>query len=395
MAENAKIVKIFVASPDDVLEERECLDQVVQSINIAHAERTGIRLEVLGGKQNTYPSFSTDAQAVINDQIPQYDIFIGIMWLTIGSPTPRAGSGTIDEYNQAKERFDQDQKNIELMWYFKTASPLSMEDFDPDQYRGVLEFKKRVSNEGGLYKEFTTSDNFAQLLHIHLIKAVNNWQKNQEEKEQPDEAEKGEAVETNEQDKHQIDAIEEGLLDLEDKLEEETDALVEVLESIGESMKEMSDSLAIRTEELLSIQQQSDTERLSSKEKRKLRTDVRRVVRGMAGDMSRFSEQVESRLSPYKEHFDRVIEISTNVVPIYLEFDQDTTELKEAVNKTLSEMQQMLATLEKGRDSIHTLPRITTDLIRARKGVEKVLQEYIDISRSGATSFEEVVSMLP
>ena len=395
MADNAKIVRIFVASPDDVLEERKRLDQVVQSINIAHAERTGVHLDVLGGKQNTYPGFSTDAQAVINDQISQYDIFIGIMWLTIGSPTPRADSGTIEEYERAKACFDQDQKSIELMWYFKTASPLSMENFDPDQYGRVLEFKKQVSTDGGFYKEFTTSDNFAQLLHIHLIKAVNNWQKNQEEKEQPDEAEKGEATGTSERDEHQIDAIEEGLLDLEDKLNEETDALVEVLESIGKSMEEMSDSLGTRTEDLLSLQQQSDTGRLSSQEKRKLRIDVRRVVRSMAGDMDRFSEQVESRLPSYKEHSDRVIEISTNVVPIYLEFDQDATELKEAVHKTFSEMQRMITTLEEGRDSVHTLPRITTDLIRARKRVEKVLQEYIDILRNGATSFEEVVSMLP
>ena len=102
MPRNEIILSVFVASPSDVSEERDCLDKVVAGINTALARRVGVRLELLRWERDTSPSFGKDAQEVINHQIPPYDIFIGILWHTIGSPTARAQSGTIEEFELAK-----------------------------------------------------------------------------------------------------------------------------------------------------------------------------------------------------------------------------------------------------------------------------------------------------
>ncbi|PYL26201.1 MAG: hypothetical protein DMF37_02915 [Verrucomicrobia bacterium] len=42
-----------------------------------------------------------DAQDVINHQLAEYDIFLGIMSCRFGSPTKRAHSGTEEEFNRA------------------------------------------------------------------------------------------------------------------------------------------------------------------------------------------------------------------------------------------------------------------------------------------------------
>ena len=103
MPRSETILSVFVASPNDVSEERDRVDQIVNELNSVHARRTGIRLEVLRCERDVSPAAGKDPQAVVNDQIPQdYDVFLGIFWNRLGSPTNRAGSGTVEEYEMAK-----------------------------------------------------------------------------------------------------------------------------------------------------------------------------------------------------------------------------------------------------------------------------------------------------
>ena len=65
---------------------------------------------------HAYPNFGIDAQDVINEQIPDdYDLFVGIMWCRYGTPTGRAGSGTVEEFERAKARYDADKNSVQLM----------------------------------------------------------------------------------------------------------------------------------------------------------------------------------------------------------------------------------------------------------------------------------------
>ena len=122
MPRRETIITIFVASPNDVTDERDSLDTIVHEVNSAHARRTGVRLELLRWERDVSPAVGKDPQAVVNDQIPQdYDIFVGILWNRLGSPTSRADSGTVEEYEMAKERHDKDPNSVRLMLYFKTC----------------------------------------------------------------------------------------------------------------------------------------------------------------------------------------------------------------------------------------------------------------------------------
>ena len=103
MPRKETVLRIFVASPSNILDERDRLAEVVDNVNSVLARDTGVRLDLLRYEEDASPDFGKDAQDVINRQIPQdYDIFIGIMWHTVGSSTNRAESGTIEEYQLAK-----------------------------------------------------------------------------------------------------------------------------------------------------------------------------------------------------------------------------------------------------------------------------------------------------
>src|SRR5215510_2457752 len=99
-----RLMRVFVASPNDVAEERETLAKLLADINdvLAYlAPEKGLTLELVRYETHSYPDIGSP-QDVINREIPvDYDIFIGIMWKHAGTPTSTAASGTIEEFNRA------------------------------------------------------------------------------------------------------------------------------------------------------------------------------------------------------------------------------------------------------------------------------------------------------
>ena len=250
------ILSIFVASPGDVSEERDRLDRVVDEINTALARREGVRLELLKWERDTSPSFGTDAQAVINDQIPTFDVFVGILWHTIGSPTKRVESGTIEEFELAKARYDKDPNSVRLMLYFKDAAPLSLKDIDPEQYKRVVDFRSRVSEAGALYFEFSTVDDFANQVRIHLTKHLLDWREDHKEGMK---AGHGQMVNVSESgdcgnDRYSTyDLDDDGILELEEAFEEEMGALTAVLGRMGEAIAEVGSSANERANATIAV----------------------------------------------------------------------------------------------------------------------------------------------
>jgi hypothetical protein len=164
---NVKIFKCFIASPGDTAEERKICDEVFDTINKTIGQNYNFRIESKKWEDNARPSFGTDGQDVINNQLlKDYDLFIGIMWSRFGAPTPRAGSGTEEEFDQAfKER--QEHKEIEILFYFNTANP-DFESIDPDQLLKVRNFRRKLSDLGGLYKKYIGPEDFREKLFHDL-----------------------------------------------------------------------------------------------------------------------------------------------------------------------------------------------------------------------------------
>ena len=175
MPKTETILKVFVASPSDVTEERRLLEEVIQELNIIWSDTLDIRLDLIRWETHSAPGFGDDVQDVINKQISNsYDIFIGLMWTRFGTPTKRADSGTAEEFKRAYARHKQDPGSVEIMFYFKNT-PISPSDIDPDQLRDVLEFKSHLGDLGGLYSQFDSTDEFQNSVRVHLGLLVSKW----------------------------------------------------------------------------------------------------------------------------------------------------------------------------------------------------------------------------
>jgi len=94
MNEQRKIFRVFLASPGDTKNERRVAEKVISELNRTVGSRDGFSLVLLKWETNTYASVGTYSQEVINRQIGDFDIFIGIMWKKFGTPTKVAGSGS-------------------------------------------------------------------------------------------------------------------------------------------------------------------------------------------------------------------------------------------------------------------------------------------------------------
>ena len=235
MAGSQKILTILVASPSDVAEERDRLEEIVDEVNYLHARRAGTRLEVLRWERDASPGLGEDAQDVINRQIPQdYEVFIGILWHRFGSPTGRAASGTLEEYRMAKARYEQDPSSVRLMLYFKDSPPVTMKAFDADQYKMVEEFRSAFEQEG-LYKGFTSAEDFTNKIRVDLTRLIYD----ELTARQPDSKHATESEATGREGTSPDDAVgdddisDEGLFELEEAYEEEMSSLNATLSRIS------------------------------------------------------------------------------------------------------------------------------------------------------------------
>ena len=133
-----EIFRCFIASPGDTTPERDACDEVFEEINSGIGELHNFRIETVKWEKDTYPGFGSDLQDVVNEQLEpgSHPFFIGIMWQRFGTETPRAGSGTEEEFDQAYEQWLKDKtKNIQF--YFNNESPESLQSIDIDQYAKV------------------------------------------------------------------------------------------------------------------------------------------------------------------------------------------------------------------------------------------------------------------
>jgi len=165
---NITLYKCFIGSPSDTKDERLACKEIIRHISKTIGEKFNFRLESLMWEDDSRPSFDIDGQAVINRQLllKEYHVFIGIMWSRFGSPTERAESGTIEEFEDAFNKY-KEKKDVEICMYFnKKDIPQSLMDLE--QIAKVFKFKKQVSELGGLYNEYNGIEQFKDNLRLHL-----------------------------------------------------------------------------------------------------------------------------------------------------------------------------------------------------------------------------------
>jgi nucleoside 2-deoxyribosyltransferase len=138
MSYPARVFRILIASPSDVVEEREIAVKTIQEWNDLNSPERQLVLLPLRWETHSAPEYGKRPQEVINRQIVDHcDLLIGVFWTRIGSPTGVADSGTLEEI----ERVAKQGKPV--MLYFSQAKE-DPERIDIDQLKKLREFKQKT-----------------------------------------------------------------------------------------------------------------------------------------------------------------------------------------------------------------------------------------------------------
>lgn len=151
----ATVVQVLIASPSDTSEYRDAIEGCLNRWNISRAVGSSVMLLPRRYETSAVPQMGTDGQAVINNQlVKDADVVVAVFANKLGSATPRALSGTVEEIKEAYEA----GKHVHV--YFSSA-PVPREHLADvaalDAYRAEF---------AGLYGTFTdTGDLIEQVRH--------------------------------------------------------------------------------------------------------------------------------------------------------------------------------------------------------------------------------------
>lgn len=155
MTFQATVVQVLIASPSDTSEHRDAIEGCLNRWNISRAVGSSAMLLPRRYESSAVPQMGTDGQSVINNQlVKDADVVIAVFANKLGSATPRALSGTVEEIKEAHEA----GKHVHV--YFSSA-PVPREHLADvaalDAYKAAFE---------GLYGTFTdTGDLIEQVRH--------------------------------------------------------------------------------------------------------------------------------------------------------------------------------------------------------------------------------------
>ena len=172
MSSTRKVFRVFLASPNDLQDEREAVRNAVVEFNESWADELGYQIE-LSGWEETVPAFGRP-QDLINPKLDLCDLFIGLIWRRWGTPPSldeNFSSGFYEEYKRAIAQRESSEKP-EISIFFKRVPEEYMED-PGDDLKKVLKFQETIINEKKiLFRKFSTIDEIGKLTRQCLNKYV-------------------------------------------------------------------------------------------------------------------------------------------------------------------------------------------------------------------------------
>ncbi|WP_420768595.1 hypothetical protein ACNR9V_01020 [Parageobacillus thermoglucosidasius] len=165
MSFKAEVLRVLIASPSDVQQERDEIEKAIFEWNNLFAEELKIVLLPSRWENDVVPAYGgTDAQQIINEQlVKKCDIFIGVFWTKLGTPTTKHSSGTLEEINIFIEQ------GKEVMVYFVDKDLPRNTDFD--EVKKVDAYKREYGKKG-VYASYDVNK-----IVDHLYKKVVDYKK--------------------------------------------------------------------------------------------------------------------------------------------------------------------------------------------------------------------------
>jgi len=168
------VLKVFLASPEDLKEEREIANTVVERLNELLERPLDVHIDLLEW-EDTLPGYGRP-QEIINKDVDVCDLFVGLLWRWWGEPTGKYTSGFEEEFCRARERARTTGKP-DIWLFFKDIDPQLPEDTGP-QLTKVLQFRaEQQQAKELLFKQFKEPDDWEDLFFNCLHRYVFDFRK--------------------------------------------------------------------------------------------------------------------------------------------------------------------------------------------------------------------------
>jgi hypothetical protein len=166
---NADAFRIFLASPGGLDDYRGVARAQAEHVRLHFAQPRGIGLDPVGWED--IPPGHGRPQSLINPQLDRCNLLIGILGKRLGTPTGKAESGFVEEYERmAARRLAAEE--VDIWIYLVQLDAADLDDPGPELQR-VLAFRERLYDEA-LVKEVRSADHFAMALHQDLVMLVSD-----------------------------------------------------------------------------------------------------------------------------------------------------------------------------------------------------------------------------
>lgn len=165
MSYQANVVEIFIASPDDVKEERLLIRRVITEWNYSHSRTHRLVLSPVSWETHAFPMMGDRPQSIINKQIlNDCDLLIAVFWSRLGTPTGAAASGSVEEIHRHVSA------GKPAMVYF-SSKPVTSEIEQSEDWARLARFKD-ACKEQGLIERYASPTELREKLSRHLYQAV-------------------------------------------------------------------------------------------------------------------------------------------------------------------------------------------------------------------------------
>ena len=162
----ATVLKVMIASPTDVQQERSIARKIIHEWNSVNSERNSVVLLPVGWETHAAPALGERPQELINRQVLRTcDLLVAMFWTRIGTSTGVAESGTVEEVREHLSA------NKPAMLYFSTA-PTTLASVDQEQYNALSRFKDSI-RDMGIFEEYASTGSFEHTFRRQLAQTIN------------------------------------------------------------------------------------------------------------------------------------------------------------------------------------------------------------------------------
>nr|WP_315190052.1 DUF4062 domain-containing protein [uncultured Flavobacterium sp.] len=375
--------RIFLASPSDLSDERESINEVINELNLTYGNPNNIVLELLKWETNSAPAISNnEVQSIINKDIPTYDLFIGLLWMRFGTPTIEFGSGTEEEFNIAYKKFKENNNSLQILLYFKNASPKNLNDIDPEQLGKIQNFKSSLGEKNVLYWDFNSNEELSRFLRLHIPTRIENLKSKNNHSTTVKEIHT--VVETIE-----VQEVEEelGVLDYQELIEEYFTISTQSLTRISEATVWIGKEMDRKTSEINTLVAKNKNQPISFK--------VQRNIFGRTAEsMNNFANRIEPEIPIYMKNFEKGIDSFSKLIMIYKSYFDDKKDDIIAASDSLDyltvQIELSLNNLREFLTSIEQLPKMSKEINNAKRNVANKLSDFIAKLEMSVTIGKEV-----